>query len=255
MNWITREQVKEAAAKGTLEALQCSLKHHRQGRDALKLGLINAIVEGEFYITSGLCACCEKSLGATCTPDNGCPLEEGTCCGGLWLDLADAFSKFATDHSNANFEAFQKAEADICAYIEGKIVEEKPELKHGDYGVDEDNDPCFMVGTQKAGSPTGLVSVGKGAIAPPNATYKTRVVYGNLIDDLKAMSEDVGGFEVESYEKGEDVYDPFEVYIDDGDVVIDYDTAELSIPPVQLHDFILKLRQMEATLKRRQNAK
>ncbi len=133
MEWITQEQAKQAAEQGELPALECSLEHHKQGRNASKLELINAIAKGQFNVRGESCACCQvKGRGDSCPYGSDCPLKsrEGHyCCSDKWTDSQATFSNFKTDHSNANFKAFQQAEAKLCKYIEEVIEKVKAKDK------------------------------------------------------------------------------------------------------------------------------
>ncbi len=213
MNWITKQEVKEAAAKGVIEALEMSLKHHQQGRDAEKLELLIAIGKDDFSTGDGHCACCQK-YGGPCKSQNHCPLFTGTesygsqCCGGRWSSAAVCLDEFATDHSNANFKAFQEAEGKVCDYIEGVLEKEskksckcsKPKLRHGDYGYDNgvdmapficiDNDVFWLRNNRLVSRKSNYTR--DRFIFDENLTTIT----GNLTDDLKRNSEDLERFEV-----------------------------------------------------------
>ena len=128
MDWITQEQAQEAAKQGKLPALECSLKHHEQGRDATRVELINAIASEQFHVQGDLCACCQIQFnkkiecrhGSNCSLRN-CAGGEEYCCNGKWLVVSTAFFVLETNHSNANLRTFQQAEAELCEYIEAVI--------------------------------------------------------------------------------------------------------------------------------------
>lgn len=135
MNWITKEQVKEAA-KDKMTALQCSRDHHDQGATCKQWELMKAIEDGMFYIDPSACACCEKY---DCC-DNKCPLSKdgmyGKCCGGNFRTMELVYKLFKEDPTPAHFTAFQAAEVKVRDYIQAVIDKEaEPEviLKHGDY--------------------------------------------------------------------------------------------------------------------------
>ena len=130
MEWITEEQVKEAAKQGVIPALRCSLEHHQQGRDAPLFELIKAFRNNEFIADGCYCACCCRTdmSSGTVVPCRDCPLWNDTdgnhCCNGLWIETLHTLDVFVNDYSNANYEAFKKAESDVCNYIEEVLATE-----------------------------------------------------------------------------------------------------------------------------------
>jgi hypothetical protein len=144
MDWITKEYVAEQAKLGEIPALECSLLHHQQGRDADWVELKEAIKKGKFTIKDELCSCCQavgnfKGSGkATQKACPECPLfvspyqpDNSHCCGGTWTDLAMwyTYEALTGDYSNANFKAFQEAEAKVCTYIERVLEQKRAEAK------------------------------------------------------------------------------------------------------------------------------
>ena len=134
MNFLTQEEVKIAAEKGELPALECSLRHHQEGRDADYVELRDAIEKGHFNIDAELCACCVYAHDIAAKEGKSkcdyCPLEvaeESCCCDGKWLSTCQAFLILIHDNSNANFKAFQDAEAKLCTYIKNVIDKKKAE--------------------------------------------------------------------------------------------------------------------------------
>ena len=156
MNFLTQEEVKIAAEKGELPALECSLRHHQEGRDADYVELRDAIEKGHFNIDAELCACCVYAHDIAAKEGKSkcdyCPLEvaeESCCCDGKWLSTCQAFLILIYDYSNANFKTFQDAESKLCTYIGGvlekkRAEEKKPEkcdnCKHWEKGK---TNPCF----------------------------------------------------------------------------------------------------------------
>lgn len=239
MDWITIEQVKRAAEQGEMEALKCSLLHHEQGRDADWVELRDAIEDGKFDISYNLCACCISVGGANEEACKRCGLytppynpSGSHCCGESWQKAQGAFIKLRGNYSNANFKAFQEAEAEVCTYIEGVIAkkkaeqekcrqncedckhyklsspcikctnssnfeakkESKPALRHGDYGYDEYGTECMAVSIN---AETGLRQCSSEHLwknANDN-TCKPATVLGNIFDDLARNAEDLEKFE------------------------------------------------------------
>lgn len=132
--WITEKDAKIAAKEGQIPALEMSLKHHQQPLDATKLELIQAIETKVFHLRGTLCACCLfDGLDGGCSNRKTCVLytDQG-CCNDLWQKANSAFQKLQNDYSNANFKAFQDAEAKVCDYIEGVLKKEREKEKVND---------------------------------------------------------------------------------------------------------------------------
>lgn len=193
ITWVTIQEAKDAVDKGKIPALENSLKHHCQGRDADWMPLKDAIESGVFEISGADCACCRKwGKRGTGKPEecplytDGCGWDE--CCGGTVADVKNYYYMLSRDYSNANFKAFQEAEAKVCDYIEAvlekerakekkaecegckhscpscsnrpcrdcsnrslwvaKEKESKPKLRHGDYGYDHTGRPCMSLKIQ-----------------------------------------------------------------------------------------------------------
>ncbi|KKM61562.1 hypothetical protein LCGC14_1530540 [marine sediment metagenome] len=198
MNFITREQVKEAAAQGVLAALKCCLAHHEQGRDADWVELREAIKAIKFSLSSGFCASC-RVVGSDCEKCllKGAPAVDRNCCDGKWDTASMHLTRLCDDYSNANFVAFQEAEAEVCKYIKKIIKQEeakeckckKPELRHGDYGVDCQNN--------------GRIALFYCSQSNTNRDDYTQIgirgdeafdCIGNIFDDLKRNSENLRAF-------------------------------------------------------------
>ena len=124
--WITKEQVKEAA-KDKKTALQMSYDHHLQGATCTRGELIDAIDKDLFSLDADLCACCEK-WAETVFVCGDCPLVQSKnpkkCCGGVFTSAIEALKTFTKDSTPANFAAFQAAEQAVCAYIQAVIDKE-----------------------------------------------------------------------------------------------------------------------------------
>ena len=98
IEWITEEEVKEAAAKGRKEAFLCSIKHWKQICSASEGELGNAIVEGKVDITSDFCALCQRYVDSILyirPPESGwgcpgCKLR----CWTVWPQAEDALNRW-----------------------------------------------------------------------------------------------------------------------------------------------------------------
>lgn len=127
--------------------------------------------------------------------------------------------------------------------------EQKLKLRHGDYGFGTNwdcNDADAFVFTHQTSEEKSFYASGMGQI---NTDPDKHPVLGNIFDDLKAMQEDVTEFEIEGYYDGEVV--KFKLTTD-GRVLVRFKNNTLYIHKEQLGGHALKLRQMQATLKRRQ---
>ena len=132
MDFLTQEQVQEAS-KDELSALECSWTHHHQGATADYVELRDAIKGGRFSIGPFWCSMCKRS-GCGC---QACCLTADShadhqCCDGIYYKVYVAFSDLEKDFSNANFKAFQDAEAKICTYIRDVIDKKRAEKKKDD---------------------------------------------------------------------------------------------------------------------------
>ena len=130
MDFITTKHVAEQAKLGEIPALECSLLHHEQGRDAPYNELITTILNGEFNIDSDHCASClfvDTKCKKCCLAVGDSHLVYKACCNGGWYKVASALNSLEKDYSYANFKAFQEAEAEVCTYIEGVIAKKEAE--------------------------------------------------------------------------------------------------------------------------------
>lgn len=151
MDWITKEYVAEQAELGEIPALECSLLHHQQGRDADWVELRDAIENGRFTIKVEFCSCCQavgNFKGSGTLPQKACPkcplfdspyraYDIAHCCDGTWTELWYAHKILRGDYSNANFRAFQEAEGKVCDYIERVL-----ELKKAEKAVEPPRQLC-----------------------------------------------------------------------------------------------------------------
>ena len=246
MNFITTEYVKAEAEKGKLPALKCSLLHHEQGRDADWVELRDAIENSSFTPNSTyLCACC-KMTNTYCRicPLGGIGKFSSDCCGGMWKKADSAFMNLIRNYSNANFKAFQDAEAKVCAYIEDELKAlAKPELRCGDYGF-TDRDDCdasnrsriFING--KSHRENGSIGSGNADNWHKSGAY---TILGNIFSDLARNAEDLTRTSVEGF-----VLETISERINIGGRRFFIDQAI---------DFHQKLGQLIATAKRKQNLK
>ncbi len=245
MDFLTTEYVAGQAKLGELRALECSLKHHEQGRDADWVELRDALESERFNLGGGLCAVCVKQ-NDKCV---GCPLNiqpesndtDEVCCGGSWGKAMYLVSILENYPSNANFKAFQDAEAEVCTYIKGVIAKKKaeqeidtktckdckhqptwaknipcgicdnhshwkpkestPALRHGDYGYDYNGSPCMSL---KPFGQQKLVDAGNLFVHSVGGTGSKFITtrIGNIFDDLARNAEDLSEFEMESSIRG-----------------------------------------------------
>jgi hypothetical protein len=150
----------------------------------------------------------------------------------------------------------KKADAEIEA-LKAKLAEEqKPKLRHGDYGYDKDGDPCLYLCAQSKDRGDGPMRRCSSAwlyeyeITGDN--FKIVTVIGNIFDDLKALQEDVTEFKVGNGEGiGDEADGYFNARFDGRHVWLKVDDDGLYFEPEDISIIILNLRQMEATLKRR----
>ena len=143
-----------------------------------------------------------------------------------------------------DIEALLANKAEIEAEIE---AEKKPKLRHGDYGM------CVEAGKDRRiviNHEFKLVTAGDGCLHDyEDDRYNPNPVLGNIFDDLEAMQEDVTQFKMENG----GLCNLSANYTSIGNLLIKQTDGEsIVIHKAQIDTFILKLRQMEATLKRRQ---
>jgi hypothetical protein len=225
MDWITKEQVKEAA-KDKMTALECSLKHHQQGMDCTRGELVSAIDNNAFSLSDLYCACCvffkKSSENRTCEHD--CPLflpskattmHNSECCGNLWWESHMAMEAFAKNPTVDNCVAFQKVEANICDYIQqaiddakAKIAElDKPKLRHGDYYGESTTRVIVMENYDNEGMWDFRHKDGSG----DTRTEKQVLMHlgrlprlGNIFDDIAERGKELDSFKAVSDEDSDD---------------------------------------------------
>lgn len=206
MNWMTKGHVKQEAVKGEIPALKCSLEHHKQGRDADYVELVEAIENEDYRIDGPLCAACNKFSISAFVGCQDCPLKgsgnsSSLCCKGLWVEASLLHKEICTgDHSNATLKAFQDAEAEICKFIEGVIAEAKlkeadePEFGHCDYGIYKSTGCIWIV--MRRNKKLELFGGRGGGGETNNLDLPDMLKLGNLNDDIKRNSEDLTKFEI-----------------------------------------------------------
>lgn len=159
----------------------------------------------------------------------------------------------AKDTCAAVFSGFiDEIDADIS-----KIEAEKPKLRHGDYGLvwDADDQPSRFVYFRVEDGKDPVIAR---ACAVPHVHawfhmegFK-RVILGNIFDDLKALQEPLEEFEIDSY-RG-----PMSVSWNSNDctnIHFCWTKREHVFNDCNLDEFILNLRRMRATQKRKANEK
>ncbi len=128
MNWQTKEQVQAAAAGSTLDALICSMEHHKQGAECgYEEAVARRTSDAGNHVRCSFCALCNRfsDMADGSRPACGkCPLRDCSL-RDLWCDIKDAWADFNTDRSRANFDAFQSAERKMVAKLDELIAEEK----------------------------------------------------------------------------------------------------------------------------------
>lgn len=235
MKWITKEEVKKAAQAGEMEALQMSLEHHQQGRDCTRGELVDAIDGGVFNVEGEMCACCGAKVNDNCPlGDSDGECNGSVCCGNLWRKTSNTFAEFSGNPTCTNFLAFKEAEGKVCDYIQGVIDEKKnvkdkkchsckhyeehcsdclrladrpkweaeeakPELRHGDYGLDRQGFACMTIHTNGI---EGLRQVGPTTswLNANDDDYRPKIILGNIFADIAARGEELKEFEVKGRE-------------------------------------------------------
>lgn len=136
--------------------------------------------------------------------------------------------------------------------LKAKLADEqKPKLRHGDYGFGKSKEPYLMTST--VGNNFGFL-VNVPHTYGDAARYKVVSNLGNIFDDLKAIAEplDKSGFELPFVAKNDNAID-IRVKIEYGYVKFQ-DTASsgnswVNMEVENLHTFILNLRRLEAGMK------
>ncbi len=262
MRWQTKEEVQKAAKGTLLDALECSREHHQQGAECGYEELISLVAGGNAadHTTAAYCPLCvrggwtEKAKRINC---KGCPLvscNKETDPWGLFDETYDAFSH---DRSRSNFEAFQAAERKMVAKLDELIAEEKaktekPKLRHGDVYVKGGRITTVSLRGGKYTLTHTDGSVNEDIDAKITRLFLAEYDFShNLVDDLEALKEDVDDYEISCNRLSSD---KFRAYVWRDDIVIldNRNGDDIHLDSEHLATLILKLRQMEATLKRRQ---
>jgi hypothetical protein len=136
-----------------------------------------------------------------------------------------------------NARMVHKVSADTIDRLEKEFAEEKVELRHGDYGISPEGSWTRVHGSTWWDT--------KDCTGPSNQNAATFLPYrlGNIFADLAALSEDVESFEVGNVKA---------YYDKDKWLVIDEGPDRVGLLPSEISAFIRGLRQMEATMKRKQ---
>ena len=146
--------------------------------------------------------------------------------------------------------AIDAADKEIESLLAEIEAEKEPELRHGDYGISRIGFPGMVVRERHGGT---LRTADSDYIFPNETveenSFSPELLLGNVFDDLNAMQEDVTEFGFDETRRA------YRFNVEDGRHCIwlkDGLGAEIHIDKKDIPTFILKLRQMEATLERRQ---
>ena len=156
----------------------------------------------------------------------------------------------STEAKLEELKARQEATNKRIAELEQKLAEEKkPKLRHGDYGFWRWNRSShYIIVLNKKDELCYQWEKGLG-VKTQRVLDNTEdfVILGNAFDDIKSMQEDVTEFTFTSES------DPLLVEVTDIDGIrLSVKGAVIYVYRDEISSFVLKLRQMEATLKRRQ---
>jgi hypothetical protein len=141
--------------------------------------------------------------------------------------------------------------------LKQQIAEEKkPKLRHGDYGLYVRNGDTYKFYVDKAGTlqfEVRQAGWSEYANQPLHETAKV-IRQGNIFDDLKALQEDVTEFEIEGQPVKDGVsMEDLSVKTNPHHLVIDQGDDRVTLTHDKVPAFILKLRQMEMTMKRKES--
>ena len=146
-------------------------------------------------------------------------------------------------------KADQDKLAEEAARLAGELEKmEESELRHGDYGFSSNRQAAVHVTLHGSGKETAMCDVGvlESLVSP--LAHDPEVVIGNIFDDLKALSEDMEEFKIENGSRAAVMCKMDK----DGDLRIQNDFPQLIfILPKHIDAFILNLRRLQATAKRR----
>ena len=136
MRWITGKQARAAAAESDLAALECSLKHWQQLRDAPIRSLIRKASKCNL-VGYYFCSCCLRHANMQYSSD-GCPLvgvqrkgREGrtcNCCDGFYVMAAVTLGSILKwgergESTAIKHAMFVKAAGAVVVFIERKLNE------------------------------------------------------------------------------------------------------------------------------------
>ena len=135
--------------------------------------------------------------------------------------------------------------------------EKKPELRHGNYGIN-DNGKKFIILDGVIHWEEDSYPDGQRISALPNPTIRPELILGNLFDDLKAMSEPLTEFEIRNTESDNDR--TLEIKVVNKRVVISLEleggalsSRNFTVPKKDLPELSMAFRRMEATMKKAEN--
>lgn len=160
MEWITEQEVKEAAERGLVPALECSYRHWCQICDASEEEFREARRRGLVHNGTNFCALCARHY--PCSRGSSCPLfawdidgKHRSCADGLWHATNyeysyGVFQQAARALRDRIFEVLMEHTIKERVKEAPKEEPKKPELRHGDYGVDVGGDPCIVLFSQDA---------------------------------------------------------------------------------------------------------
>ena len=132
--------------------------------------------------------------------------------------------------------------------LEAQVAEvKKPELRHGDYGLDAGGDACVACKTYREGRIIGTSgSFVHNDAEPESKNFKPETILGNIFDDLKASLQPLTEFDVQSRYAG----NKMSVRVHGGrDICIVNGSVDTLLAPSQFDDFILNLRRLQHTLR------
>lgn len=158
-------------------------------------------------------------------------------------EIEHKLAQAETDRDIMLVEANKEVKRLEDMFAEAQLAEaEKPVLRHGDYGFEDNEHPTVLFRKDGKGN---LKSIREsfGVNAYNDTPLHDYDILGNIFADLKAIAEPLDDFEMEIGR----IY----VLFSGGDLVIKdtMNDGSVHIPKGILHDFILNLRRIEATMK------
>ncbi len=259
MKWLSTEEIKRRAAISPEEALNVSIEEWEEKCEAIRRGE-EARTGGEY---------CGVCIRANILNDGQHNTKCKMCCLNTpGVNCCQEYENFVSDETLPNAQAMLNRlymergksypAGEAQPYKEPKkepCKEEKPELRHGDYGFSDENHPRLY-----------LTDKGKPIHVQADDTFlgadkwfagkmdEGGIVLGNIFDDLKRNAEDLRGFEIANGTKeGSLKITPwlgscFEWKIETPSrYTMGWTTKEL----IEIHQ---KLGQLIATAKREQNS-